>query len=150
MIVHMTAVPPTTEAMTIRTVVTVFCIAAFFAGTPVAVADAAETSLVRVTMFGLEPFLAEDVISGATAVVGAGGGVEVVNGATVVGSGGTDEESDVTASGCETVGAATTELTTLFTIGTDEACARCFRAASEMRKHTYRWGCGRGCWRRRS
>jgi len=120
MIVHITAVPPTTEATTIKTVVTAFCIWAFFAGTPVAVEDAADTSLVSVTMFGLEPFLAEVVINGAT-TVGGGGGVEVVNGAAVVvGRGGTDEEIDVTANGCEVVGAATTELTMLFTTGIDE------------------------------
>jgi hypothetical protein len=114
MMVQMTAVPPTTEAITIKTVVTVFCIWAFFAGTPVAVADAADTSLVSVTMVGGEPFLLDVITLGAEDVTGSG--AAVVKGAVVVGSGGTDETTDATGADVGATTGATTELTMLLTM----------------------------------
>lgn len=116
MMVQIMAVPPTTEAMTMRTVVTVFCICAFLAGTPVAVEDAADTSLVNVTIFGEEGFLEDDATNGAVDV-GIGGGVEeVIKGAVV--AGGVEVVRGVAATDDTTVGAAVTGLMMLFTTAT--------------------------------
>jgi len=55
MIVQIMAVPPTTDAITISTVVVVFCIAAFFCVTSLGAAEAAaSTELVTRTTSGVE------------------------------------------------------------------------------------------------
>jgi hypothetical protein len=67
MIVQIIATPPTTDAITIRTVVVVFCIAAFFCVTSLGTAEAAaSTELVTRTTSGVEVVmggtLANDVV----------------------------------------------------------------------------------------
>jgi hypothetical protein len=113
--VQMMAVPPTTEATTMRTLVAVFCIWAFFAGTPVAVEDAADTSLVSVTMFFEDDLLIVVTGPGTEGVVLGSGAIEVV--AATVGT--TGKVDDVVGRAAATVDVAVSELTMLFTSPTE-------------------------------
>lgn len=119
--VQIIAVPPTTDAMTMRTVVAVFCICAFLAGTPVAVADAADTSLVSVTMFGDEGFLEEEGTTKGAVDVEMGCGVEEEEEATTKGAvvaGGVEAVGGTEATDGATVGTLVTGLMMLFTTAT--------------------------------